>query len=304
MKEIDQTQEIVVFIDNLRDDRNMNQGDFLHNIVSMRQYRRYLSGESTMSYTILDQLAKRLDFDAELIIMELETKKIVQTQQINQLYNAVVGKDLSKASSLFRLIDTNKIISKSDLQLYNHALNMYDFITKKITEIDTILKTKALVGYEELLKRKALNTSELLILVSFFNFDTFKESNVIAEKLASFIEKNITVVTGHNIKIVTLVLEELSRYFSISENYERMLYYAQEGIKYAISVRSIYLLDTLYYFAAAAAHELKRISLRNDYLKKCYILLLIDDNLQKQQRFKHIFKERFDVDVDTLLINN
>ena len=56
MKEIDQTQEIVVFIDNLRDDRNMNQGEFLHNIVSMRQYRRYLSGESTnVFYTILDQ---------------------------------------------------------------------------------------------------------------------------------------------------------------------------------------------------------------------------------------------------------
>ena len=76
MNVLDQTQEIVAFIDNLRDDRNMSQGDFLHNIVSMRQYRRYLSGESTMSYTILDQLAKRLDFDAELIIMELEAKKI------------------------------------------------------------------------------------------------------------------------------------------------------------------------------------------------------------------------------------
>ena len=95
---------------------------------------------------------------------------------------------------------------------------MFDYITHKSTQTDTIQKTKTLVGYEQLLKRKALNTAELLILVSFFNFDEFRETNVTQKKLASFIEHNI-IVTGHNIKTHHIGLEELSRLFgSICES--------------------------------------------------------------------------------------
>lgn len=302
MNEIDQTREIITFIDKLRAYRNMTQEDFLHNIVSMRQYRRYMNGDSTMSYMILDKLARRLDFDAELIIMEYEAEKIKQAQEINNLYNAVVGRNYDKASELFKSIDVSHVISTNEILLYNHSKNMYQYVTGSSSQVETIKRTKELVDYDKLLKRKALSSSELLILVSFFYFDSFKEINVIAEKLASFIENNITVVTGHNIKIVTLVLEELARFFSISENYERMLYYSLEGIKYSLSVRSFYLLDTLYYFAAASSHELQKYDQRDDFLKKCYILLMIDNNKTKQQRFKQIFKNRFNIDINDLLI--
>ncbi|CCV65174.1 conserved hypothetical protein [Paracholeplasma brassicae] len=302
MNEIDQTREIITFIDKLRAYRNMTQENFLHNIVSMRQYRRYMNGDSTMSYMILDKLARRLDFDAELIIMEYEAEKIKQAQEINNLYNAVVGRNYDKASELFKSIDVSHVISTNEILLYNHSKNMYQYVTGSSSQVETIKRTKELVDYDKLLKRKALSSSELLILVSFFYFDSFKEINVIAEKLASFIENNITVVTGHNIKIVTLVLEELARFFSISENYERMLYYSLEGIKYSLSVRSFYLLDTLYYFAAASSHELQKYDQRDDFLKKCYILLMIDNNKTKQQRFKQIYKNRFNIDINDLLI--
>jgi hypothetical protein len=261
-----------------------------------------MNGDSTMSYMILDKLARRLDFDAELIIMEYEAEKIKQAQEINNLYNAVVGRNYDKASELFKSIDVSHVISTNEILLYNHSKNMYQYVTGSSSQVETIKRTKELVDYDKLLKRKALSSSELLILVSFFYFDSFKEINVIAEKLASFIENNITVVTGHNIKIVTLVLEELARFFSISENYERMLYYSLEGIKYSLSVRSFYLLDTLYYFAAASSHELQKYDQRDDFLKKCYILLMIDNNKTKQQRFKQIFKNRFNIDINDLLI--
>lgn len=302
MKEIDQTKEIIVFIDKLRAYRNMTQEDLLHDIVSMRQYRRYMNGDSTMSYVILDKLARRLDFDAELIIMEFEAEKISQKQLISNLYNTVVARNHDKAKQLFNTIDVSHIIASNDLLLFNHSKNMFEYFNGKISQIDTIEITKELVEFDKLLKRKALSSSELLILVSFFYFDSFKEINLIAEKLASYVENNITIVTGHNIKVVTLILEELARFFSISENYERMLYYSLEGIKYSLSVRSFYLLDTLYYFAAASSHELEKIEQRNDFLKKCYILLMIDNNKTKQLRFKQIFKNRFNIDVNELLI--
>ena len=78
MKKFDQSREISLFIEKLRAYRNLTLEEFLHDIVSIRQYRRYLSGDSTLSYLILDNLATRLGFSAEYVIMELETEKIKQ----------------------------------------------------------------------------------------------------------------------------------------------------------------------------------------------------------------------------------
>lgn len=300
MNEMNQSQEIILYIDRLRADRNITQEDFLDGVVSMRQYRRYLKGDSSMSYSLIDQLAKRLGFDSEMILLELESEKLKQTQQINNLYNLVVSRNLEKAYQLFQEVDYDRIISENDQLLYNHAVNMFNYFVGKVSQKQTIDRTKELIELPKLLKKKAISSSELLVLVSFFFFDEYKEINVIAEKLASYIENNITIVTGHNIKVVTLVLEELSKYFSISENYEKMLYYALEGIKYANTVRSYYLLETLYFFAAAASFELDLIKQRNEYLKKCYIILMIEGNELKMQRYRDNFKENFDVDIKDL----
>ena len=65
-------------------------------------------------------------------------------------------------------------------------------------------------------------------------------------------------------------------------------------------MRSFYLIDTLYYFAAAASHELNHIEKRNAYLFKCISLLSMEDNQNKIAKYKDLFKERFDIDVRDL----
>ncbi|MBU1143206.1 MAG: hypothetical protein KKH92_06095 [Firmicutes bacterium] len=297
MRKFDQSREIALFIDKLRSFRNIAQEDFLHDIISMRQYRRYMNGDSTLSYLVLDKLAKKLGFNAEFVIMELETEKMKQTQSVNNFYNSIVGNDVDKSKELVLKIDERHLIEGNNLLLFQHSKNIFDYKLGNTSEYVTINRTKKLIDLDQLIKKKALSTSELLILISFFHFKSFKEINVIAEKLASYIDNHVTIVSGHNIRVLALVLEELSRYFSINEDYENMLYYALEGIKYSTSMRSYYLLDTLYYFAAAASHELNQIDKRNDYLFKCLSLLYMEGNSERISKYKYLFKNRFDVDM-------
>lgn len=301
MKKFDQSREFAFFIDKLRAFRNISQEDFLFDIVSMRQYRRYMNGDSTLSYHILDQLANRLGFNAEFIIMELETEKLKQTRLINELYNAVAGKNIDRAKELLMHIDERHLIDDNNRLLFNHSKNLFDFVSGINSEYVTINRTKKLVELDKLLKKKALSTSELLILVSFFYFKDFKEIHMIAEKLASYMDNNITIVSGQNIRVLALVLKELSRYFSITENYERMLYYAKEGIRYSKYMRSYYLLDTLFYFAGAACHELNLLTNRNDYLFQCISLLHMEANTEKISKYKELFKTNFGIDVEIFI---
>lgn len=301
MKKFDQSREISLFIEKLRAYRNLTLEEFLHDIVSIRQYRRYLSGDSTLSYLILDQLATRLGFSAEYVIMELETEKIKQSKSVSDLYNSIVTNDLERAKNLFLEIDERHLISENSVLLFKHSKNMFDYVSGINSQLVTINRTKKLINLDQLLKRKALSSSELLILVSFFYFDKYKEINIIAERLASYVDNHISIVTGHNIKVVTLVLEELSRYYSIISNYEKMLYYATEGIRYSQSIKSYYLLSRLYYLAGAASHELNLLDQRDKHLTGCLHILNVEGNDQMIAHFKRLFKERFDVDVAQLL---
>ena len=303
MRKYDQTSEIVLFIEKLRSLRNITQEDFLHDIVSLRQYRRYISGDSTISYSILEQLAKRLGFEANFIITELESEKINQTTQVNDLYNFVVNKKFDKVNELLTKIDEKHLISNNDKLLYLHSINKLDFLKGNSSELITINKTKKLFDYENLLKKRVLSTSELLGLISFFKYDSFKDKNVIAKVLASFLDNNITIVSGNNIRVVALTLAELSRYFSIIEDYTNMYYYANEGIKYSKKVRSSYILDALYYLSAAALDELGRYDERDEYIFKCLNYLLLEGNKNKYIHYTNLFKEYFKVDSESLIIN-
>ena len=119
MDKFDQSREIALYIDRLRTYRNITLEDFLFDIVSIRQYRRYMSGDSTLSFVILDQLSKRLGFDAEILIMELQTEKARQADQIKNIYNTVISKNLVKAKELMQEVNEEHILSESDRLLFD-----------------------------------------------------------------------------------------------------------------------------------------------------------------------------------------
>ncbi len=158
MRKYDQTSEIVLFFEKLRSLRNITQEDFLHDIISLRQYRRYLSGDSTISYSVLEKLSKRLGFETNFIIAELATEKVKQTIQVNDLYNMVANKQFGRVNQQLTQIDEKHLLSDNDRLLYHHSLIILEFLKGKASELITINKTKKLFDYEKLLKKRVLST--------------------------------------------------------------------------------------------------------------------------------------------------
>ncbi|CCV65173.1 Putative transcriptional regulator [Paracholeplasma brassicae] len=297
MNLMNHSRELVLYIDRLRLDRNISQDIFLENIVSSRQYRRYLSGDSTLSYVVLDKLSKRLGYNAEFVIMEVEAERIKHSFEIHTLYNAIASKNKVSADMILNEIKKHPIYLESNEMLYHHCLNMYDYHFSNSSQKSLIDKTKKLVGLDKLLLKKVLSTTELLIMVTFFNLDQFEHIDLIANKLESYLKNDFIIVSGQNVKVIILVYEELSRYYSIRENYIKMYEYAIMGINYANEVESIYMLEALYFFAGAASFELNELERCKKYLIQCYTVLLSEDNLVKMASYKSFFKDAFDIDI-------
>lgn len=297
MNAINQSRELALYIDRLRLYRNISQDTFLEDIVSARQYRRYLNGVSTLSYVILDKLSRRLGFNAEFVIMEVESEKIKQSLEVHKLYNAIVSKNKLAADLILKEIKKYPIYLESNELLYHHCLNMYDYHFLNLKQEVLIKKTKILVDFDTLLIKKVLSTTELLIMVNFFNFDQFEQIDLIASKLESYLKNDLMVVSGQNVKVIILVFEELSRYYSIKENYTKMYEYAILGINYANEVKSNYMLEALHFFAGAASFDLNEIDRCKKHLIQCYSFLMSEEKYEKMASYQSFFKDEFSIDI-------
>lgn len=69
-------------VETLRISKKLNQTFFLKDIVSERQYRRYLTGDSSLTLSIFLKLLERLDYDLPTFLTYLDTKKITSNKPL------------------------------------------------------------------------------------------------------------------------------------------------------------------------------------------------------------------------------
>ena len=84
------SKELSNYLERIRTARNISQELFTNGITSLRQYRRYLSGESDIPFQVIDQLCDRLGIQTINLIRELETARIQESKDVDAFYNFVV----------------------------------------------------------------------------------------------------------------------------------------------------------------------------------------------------------------------
>ena len=121
MDKITETKELARYIEKLRSFRNVTQEEFVDGVISLRQYRRYLQGTSALQMKIIKQLSKKLGFNPEFLLLEFESERLTQNQQINMLYNYVVNYDYDNAAKQFIAVDSKYLIDDDDILLFEHS---------------------------------------------------------------------------------------------------------------------------------------------------------------------------------------
>ncbi|CCV65008.1 conserved hypothetical protein [Alteracholeplasma palmae J233] len=300
--------EFFRYLEKIRASRNISQEIFTDDIVSMRQYRRYLNGESTVSHDALISLCNRIGLKLEYALLDFESDKLKETQEINHLYNSVVNYDFSDAKEQLKKINRNSLIDNSNRLLFDHISNLILLFNKKNTIEQTFEKTKKLINLETTIENTTFTNTELLILISLFQFDNCKNLDLIAIKLKGYINNEIKIISGHNIKTVVLVLQQLSKYYGSNSHFSEVIACCDTAIKYSNKMFSFYLLEYLYFYKALAYYELQNQSNLEDSLYHCYVALEISNNNQKKRKIANLIKDYIKIDLDKFIkayyINN
>ncbi len=287
---------LCIYIEQLRSARNISQLSFVEDIVSLRQYRRYLKGESDIPFNIVHQLTSKLGLKTDSILREFEVAKIEETKTINQLYNYAVNYAFDNFQVLNKTISEDHLIEQTNVLLYKHSLTLYDYFRKAITSVQVRDINRDLVRYPNVLEQGVLNTIELLILTFLIDVSSLEDQNKIIDKLSKYINDSKIIISGGNDKVLTLILARLAKHSGILENYEQVIKFCDKGIDRNKLLMSYYLMDYLYYYKSLAYYKLNDQEKFKTSLNKVFNILEFEGNENKIKKFVRLINEDYDID--------
>lgn len=294
---------LCIYIEQLRVARHISQETFLHEIVSIRQYRRYLKGESDIPFSIISQLTAKLGMKTDTILREFEVAKIEETSKMTKLYNFAVNYDHENFAELKKTISIEHIIEPSNVLLYKHSIMLDKYYSRKISADQIRRMSIDLINYPSVLEQGVLNTMELIVLTFLIDVLPREDQNKIIENITLYLNDSRVIITGGNERVLTLILARLAKHSGILESYEQVIKFCNLAINRNKKLHSFYNMDYLYYYKSLAYYKLGNQEKFEISLAKCFNILEFEGNEIKMKKFINLINEDYNIDFQSYIIN-
>ncbi len=298
-----QTKEFTTYLEIQRTHLRITQEMFVSDIVSVRQYRRYLRGMSVIPEASLRLFANRLDMTYDRLLSHFEETKIEQKKTIHDFHNAIVNYDYKIASALRKKINRRHMILSDSQLVYAFALVLEKFQLKKLSASDTVKHISELVGYPEVLNSPSLSSATVLVVSSLMNYPEFKDQERLIERLMTYLKQTDIIYSSQIDRNYILTLFRIARYRGVQEDFQKVIELCNLGIQYSLDRMSMYMLDYFYYFKALAYHKLNDPSKYEEMVFKCYTLVHSIGTPAKVKKFKDMMEADFNVSLDEFVMD-
>jgi hypothetical protein len=277
----------------------MSQEELIFDVVSIRQYRRYLNGESDIPFPVVDVLCEKLGIQTISLIKEMEAARADETKKIDSLYNSALGSLKNESLDNLLLIKENQIIDPENRLLFKHTAILFDINLGKITKDSFVERNKELLGYPKFRKKTIFTMVEILILSSFLDFlNSTKEANEIYEKILTQLNSEATFLNDQFSQTINIALFRLAKYSGMKKKFEDVITFCEIGINRNTKSSSYYLMDYFYYFLSLAYFHLEKFNDFENSLIKCYHILNFEANPLKIDLFSKWIMKDFDVNLN------
>ncbi len=294
---------LCIYIESLRIARHISQELFVMNVISLRQYRRYLKGESDIPYTVVNQLSSKVGMKTDAILREFEIAKVEETNKMNKLYNFAVNYDHVNFTEFSKSISIEHIIEPVNILLFKHSSMLDEYYKRKLTTEEMRDMSINLVNYPGVLDQGVINTIELLILTFLMDVMPLIEQNRIIDKISQYLNDSKIIVSGGNEKVLTLILARLAKHSGIIESYQQVIRFCNIAINRNKTLLSYYLMDYLYYYKSLAYYKLEDQKQFEISLNKCFNILEFDGNALKTQKFINLINEDYQIDFKNYILD-
>lgn len=298
------SQELCVYLERLRSARSISQESFVTDVVSIRQYRRYLNGESDIPFPVVDVLCMKLGIQTIDLLRELETERVLETSKMIHFYNLIANGYFDEAQSFIDQTKQDQIIDPENKTLFLHGITQMKTLKGELSKPESFKLNKSLLGYPKFSKKTIFTEVEMLIMSSLLDYsENSTETSEIYFKLKNYLSDRSMITSLKQTSSINLTLFRLAKYTGRNKQFEEVIEYCKTGIKNNIATRSFYLMDYFFYFSALASYRLGDMENYEYSLIKCFNVLHFEGIEKKIEKFTNLINSDFSIHFQDFVLN-
>lgn len=293
------SRDICIALDDFRVKRKITREEFLDGVISIRQYKRYLYGETEMPFQILVKLSDKLNTKPYNLLYEINHLENKETEELNTFYFKVVSNTLGKHLEAV-LMNKSKFYSKKNKVYHSLILYLHQFRSKNLKLHSFLERCSTLIDYPNILKYKIVDSIDFLGLVIILNYSKTNRDQI-AAKLYKIVTSDDGLISGRNKYLIPYAVINLVKYYGPLGEFDKSISLLNIGLNQLTEIRSNYLLDYHYYFLSLINYKTKNTKDFNHNLMKLYFVMHAEGNKQKIDFFKTLIQKDFDISPNQLL---
>lgn len=295
--------EGIIILERLRVARGYkSQEKFVNDVCDVRQYRRYLSGSSSMPSGIFFSLIERLNMNIEEVLKFYKDTSKNEKKTVLSLYNKLLSNHLDGLDIKLKELNKSILIEKADRTLLRFCTLLFDYKRQKITKYHYIEQVKKLIKFDELMSYEIITLYEMIILsninTDLNNYDSVLVINKLSEALNVYEINDLDSLDFYLIVLYTVI-----RIHGTKNQFYRAIELCDVGIKTSSQYHHYYLLSHLYYLKAYYFNQLNEIEERNKAIHLCINTLEISSQDSLVHKIRHLITREFKLDIHDFEIN-
>jgi transcriptional regulator with XRE-family HTH domain len=288
------------FLDDIREARNVTREDFVQDIISLRQYYRFIKGESTLRNDVILELVKRLELDNAFFYSYFQKVTDEEFQRLDAIYPDLYLDELEEAAALHKEFDFHNIQSETNRKYYFFLTEILLFKQQRKTEKDAVEAVLALVDYPAVLEKSVLTYMEKNMLVFVSSYLMSQKDFRIAHLFQRVIEQEDRTNVSLDQYSMTFRIVAAKALGYIHEN-QKAYDILNRGERRFMTNDNYLPLLSLYYFKAIEEHKLFEDDRYRRSLQNLFMLLRLSNNEAYRKRYETAVKRYFSLEESDLI---
>ena len=258
------------FIENLRYARGMSQEEFLHNVISIRQYQRYRNGTSEISMDCIERISDKIGVETRKLLADFQHEKFKEKELVEEYYNSVVYKNREDIQRLEQHFDNYNFLDKTNKEVHILASILKQYLMNNINKENFLDKLYDLIHYPEVLNFEILRDVEVIGLMIIFQHN-IKEKEKIIDLIKKLNEDHNLLASGQSYFVIIMFQYFVAIDFIQKKEYEHAEIYLNRALDLLNKKHSDYSKYLIYYQLARSYYNMGKTDLFRETLYKCLI---------------------------------
>lgn len=287
------TQNMGKVIDEIRQERKMSREDLCDEIMSVRNYQRFISEEVNVSNDKLNKLVDRLNLDFFTVSEIFRYRSQDRYSQLHHVYHLMQSNSDREAYEELKKIKFKEIESSYTELFYNY-LKLDLERQLGITPIENSLEElQELIDYPNILEYEVLNFIELNVLVILNTHFSKKEDHTVANFLYKFLLDDKLNAKGILTSFLPALYSSTAQSLGTFMEYDKALQIANKGLEECKKLQMYNSMHNLLFYKAVALLKLDKEKEALETVKRLYSLLYTLNEPDKDNEYFPILERVF-----------